>query len=158
AFQRTNVDIIPGANWGQRFWDAMQQATSVTVINEHYTAGGDVAHAYANLIQDGLALLRAQVLETALLPLVVWAGGQSDGPGDTASLVEHWRSQGREPEVIPLTSSAMTVTCQPSQTATLPKALGFSDYTAPPTGFAEQIKAMLFADVVGYSKLMEEQQ
>ena len=59
-----------------------------------------MVYEYANLLLDGLAILRAKMLDTELIPLVVWDGGVGDGPGGTSSLVQHWRSHGLEPEII----------------------------------------------------------
>lgn len=46
-----------------------------------------MTYQYANLLQDGLAILRAKMLDTEVLPLVVWNDGVGDGSGGTASLV-----------------------------------------------------------------------
>ena len=59
-----------------------------------------------------------------------------------------------KPEVIHLAPSAATSPLQSSPAVIPPEAPAVSGHT-PPSGFSEQIKAMLFADVVGYSKLTE---
>ena len=156
AFQRASVDIVPSAHWGRRFRRVLQHATSITVVNEHATVGSEVAYAYANFTQDGLVLLRARILETTLTPLVVWDGRQGDGPGGTASLVEHWRSQGRAPEIITLTPGAATSPPRPRRDVGKPATVAISASPVPTPGSPQEIKAMLFADVVGYSKLTEE--
>src|SRR2546426_963365 len=135
----------------------MPRATNTTGVHEHATVGSEVAYAYANFTQDGLALLRARILEATLTPLVVWDGRQGDGPGGTASLVEHWRSQGRAPEIIALAPGAATSPPQPLRDVGRPATVATPDSPVPTPSSPQEIKAMLFADGVGDSKLTEEE-
>ena len=117
-----------------------------------------MVYEYANLLLDGLAILRAKMLDTELIPLVVWDGGAGDGPGGTSSLVQHWRSHGLEPEIIDinrLLADAPPLT--PGAAAGPPAVPRDNAVASVPRGFTEEIRSMLFADVVGSSKIMEEQ-
>ncbi|MDP2045753.1 MAG: adenylate/guanylate cyclase domain-containing protein, partial [Deltaproteobacteria bacterium] len=89
--------------------------------------------------------------------LVVWDGGEGDGPGGTSSLIQHWRAHGVEPEIIDITRLLAETPPRP-EAAMAPAPVPQADTAAPvPRGFTEEIRAMLFADVVGSSKIMEEQ-
>ncbi len=158
AFQKTSVDIIPGADWGQRFQRVLAQASRVIIASDNRTTGNAVTYAYANLLLDGLAILRARMLDTEVLPLVVWDGRAGDGPGGTASLVRHWQSHGLAYEVIDITRLA----------AAPPEGAALSGLGRGPAGqdggpgspapdFTQEILAMLFADVVGSSRIKDEQ-
>jgi class 3 adenylate cyclase len=117
-----------------------------------------MVYEYANLLLDGLAILRAKMLDTELIPLVVWDGGAGDGPGGTSSLVQHWRSHGLEPEIIDLKQLlADNPPLAPGPAAAPPAAAPPETVASGSRGFTEEIRAMLFADVVGSSKIMEEQ-
>ena len=101
-FIKSSVSLIPGSDWGSRFEAVLEQASQVIIASENRASGNAMVYEYANLLLDGLAILRAKMLDTELIPLVVWDGGAGDGPGGTSSLVQHWRSHGLEPEIIDL--------------------------------------------------------
>ena len=102
-FLKTSVTLVPGSDWGPRFEAVLEQASQVIVASENRASGNAMVYEYANLLLDGLAILRAKMLDTELIPLVVWDGGVGDGPGGTSSLIQHWRSHGLEPEIIDIT-------------------------------------------------------
>lgn len=156
VFRKTSVDLIPQGNWGHRFSRVLKAATQVVVACEHRVSGSPVTYEYANLIQDGLAILKAKLLDTDLVPLAVWDGRPGDGPGGTGSLVKYWRRQGRPPELIDLTRFQVQTDLSDYSTEralipTLPSPE--QDLEALP----QEIVAVLFADVVGFSQLKEEE-
>jgi len=156
-FIKTSVDLVPGSDWGPRFEAVLEQAAQVIVASENRASGNAMVYEYANLLLDGLAILRAKMLDTELIPLVVWDGGEGDGPGGTSSLIQHWRAHGVEPEIIDITRLLAEAPTRP-EAAAAPALAPQTDTAAPvPRGFTEEIRAMLFADVVGSSKIMEEQ-
>ncbi len=157
-FIKSSVSVVPGTDWGPRFEAVLEQATQVIIASENRASGNAMVYEYANLLLDGLAILRAKMLDTELIPLVVWDGGAGDGPGGTSSLIQHWRSHGLEPEIIDINRLLADTPHQRPGTAAGPPAVPRSDAGASmPRGFTEEIRAMLFADVVGSSKIMEEQ-
>lgn len=157
-FQKASVDILPGANWGKRFKRVLEQAAGVSVASEHRASGSAVAYEYSNLIQTGLARLRAQMLDSELIPLVVWDGRPGDGAGGTASLVSHWRSHSLEPEVVDTTALVRAMGgVRPAGAARKPVVTPALYLSTTPAAFPQKIMPMLFADVVHYSKLTEEQ-
>lgn len=115
--------------------------------------------AMATLGEAALILgeIGADQLETELIPLAVWDHARGDGPGGTAAIVRRWRELGYEPDLINLADLLRqhgAVVAQPSDPSLTPSAPHPARRALP---FAREIRAMLFADAVGYGKLTEEQ-
>jgi class 3 adenylate cyclase len=157
AFCRHSVDIIPGADWGLRFDRVLEQAKSVVLASDRRYSANDIGYQYANLLMHGLAILRAEHLDTELVPLAFWDGGPGDGPWGTASFVSYWHRRGVSPDILDekglrdqgglSAPSSQGKRVRPSRPATS----GNAD------GREQVIRALLFADVVGYSSLSDEQ-
>ena len=158
AFKKTSVDIIPGADWSRRFDQVLARATRTIIASDNRSSGNEVTYQYANLLQDGLAILRAKMLDTEVIPLVVWDGQEGDSPGGTASLVQHWRAHGLEPVIIDI-AGLLTAAPEPTCAALTdpPGQRRVALVSAAPDACTQEIKAMLFADVVGSSRITEEQ-
>ncbi len=149
-FHRVSVDFA-GADWSQRFDRALLAADSITIASDHRARGSTSTFEYANLILSGMGRLRAQMLQTGLLGLAIWDHRSVAHAGGAASLVRLWEERGVDIQHVDLHGLRGT-------------AVGTSDRAAPlledeqlPAGFRHEIRAMLFADVVGYSKLNEDQ-
>ena len=156
VFMKQSVDIIHGANWVERYDSVISRALAVHEASSQSRINGSVLYEFANLMLHGLASVRAAQLETKLVPLVVWDGKSGDGGGGTASTVERWRTLGLEVEIIDLAeilSESLHLTSAPATIA---------DRTVVQTGestagFTQEIRALLFADTEGFSKLNDEQ-
>jgi hypothetical protein len=151
-FRRTSVGIAAG-DWGARFDRLLEHADSVTVTSDHRASGSKAPFEYANLVLTGLGRLRAQVLDTTLRGLAVWdPGSGSEGErGGSASVVSVWRQRGIPTEHVDLSQlrSPGDVSSRVRERA---------DAAPQPPGVAShELKALLFADAVGYSKLTEDQ-
>jgi len=100
-----------------------------------------------------MAALHAAQLDTEVVGIAVWDGNPGDGPGGTASAVGHWQSRGRRIDCID--------PAHPSESRSLdaltPQARGLAGPDVEPNDGAHRLRAMLFADAVGYSKLSEDQ-
>jgi len=135
-----------GGDWGERFERALAAADSVTIASDHRASGSMATFEYANLILTGMARLRAQMLDTTLTCVAAWDPGAAGAPGGTASIVSLWNAIGLPVEEVRLRDSAPAQSCSP---------------TPASTGSAgtprHELKAMLFADAVGYSQLTEDQ-
>lgn len=148
-FRRNSVDFGAG-NWAERFERVLSVATSVTITSDHRAHGSTATYEYANLMLTGMARLRTQVLGTNLLGLAVWDGRLSTSVAGAASLVRLWRS-----EHIDIEEVTVSVEGSPAVIATVDARSG--DGEQPAAGYSHEIRAMLFADAVGYSKLSEDQ-
>jgi class 3 adenylate cyclase len=116
-----------------------------------------VAYKYANFLQHGMAILRAQSLDTEVVPLALWDGKPGDGLWGTASFVAYWRSRGLKPEIIDASTligrKAVTRQERSENRSTIKK----EGLTLKGTGPKQNIRAMLFADVVAYSQIKDEE-
>jgi class 3 adenylate cyclase len=149
-FHRVSVDFA-GEDWSQRFDRALLAAESVTIASDHRARGSTSTFEYANLILSGMGRLRAQMLQTGLLGLAIWDQQSAVRAGGAASLVRLWEAQGidiRQVDLHGLRGAATGTTDRPAP--------AIADEQLP-EGFRHEIRAMLFADVVGYSKLNEDQ-
>jgi len=119
---------------------------------------GGVPFEYTNLLLHGLASIRADQLETQMIPLVVWDGREGDGPGGTASIVGHWREMGHKVEVIDL-AQILREECPEiniGPTATTNTQSQAEAIEVVPE-FATEMIAILFADAVQFSRLTEDE-
>jgi class 3 adenylate cyclase len=160
-FVADSVDLIPGANWVERYAKILDLAEEVTIGSEQRMAGGALSHQYAARLLEGMADLRAEELDGNAIGFALWDGRSAGGPGGTGETVERWRSAGRRVEVIDLRGLApdrepVTVTSAAGATpwATGSPAPSRQDARSQ---FEPQIVAMLFADARGFSALTEEQ-
>ncbi len=152
VFRKTSVERGPDAeDWGRRFDEALRNASSVVTLGKEASADNATAFEFGNRMIGGLARIKARTLDTRVVPLAVWDGRPGDGEGGAASFVNLWRALGAEAAVI--TPPAPATTAAPrAENSPLP---------APqpqPTAevFPQVIKAMLFADIAGYSKLTDD--
>ena len=154
-FRTESVDFRADGDWGERFERLLERANEVLVIGERPPPSGTSTFEYANLFMTGLARLRAQTLDTDLRGLAVWDGAGSSGEGGTGSLVSMWQDSGVSLEHIALSGDAASV--YQLQVSTSKQAADIPAIGAGKWSFEYKIKAMLFADAVGYSRLTEEQ-
>jgi len=157
TFKKDSVEIIPGSNWGDRFEKLLKRATRVITASDYTHKPDPALFHYSNLIMDGLALLRGQILGTKVYPLTFWNGHTGDGLGGTSSFVEHWQLGGRainriDSEIILQSSDPKPPAHVYTKSTKKP-----SRNNEPPSFFNREIIAMLFLDVKGYSRLNEEQ-
>ena len=146
-FRRASVDFA-GEGWTRRFERALESADSVTITSDHRASGSAATFEYANLVLTGLGCLRAQRLETSVRALVVWDRSAAGAGGGAASQVALWSQRGLEVDSVDLAA----LRGAPTRGAVDPP---LPELTSPRAGHA--LRSMLFADVVGYSRLNEDQ-
>lgn len=137
--------------WVARYQTILGRAAQVVTASMGRPASPEVSYEYANRMLTGLALLRAQQLDTQLTTLVLWDGEPGEGPGGTASLVELWRRRGLSVEVVDLNEvirrSGVDIVSSHAPT--------------PPAGarttedLTSRIMTVLFADTANSSRLGE---
>jgi len=118
--------------------------------------GSNVYYEFASLMLQGLARVRAEQLETKLVPVAVWDGKAGNGVGGTASTVERWRRLGLNVEVIDL-EEILHCECPglSGQAAAFPATV--SSQASEASEFAAEIRSLLFADAEGFCKLTDEE-
>lgn len=142
ARERFRQDIVrhAGASWGARF-DACLACSRTRIIEAASDeAGEDALYRYGSRIAMGLALVRARSLGTTALQLAVWDEGPPRGQAGTAVEVAAWRARGLETHVLHVERD--------------PAGGGPVD---PPPAQPRVLRALLFGDVKGFSKLQEAQ-
>ena len=151
-FIQDSVEIVRGSDWGKRLEKIIAQAIETQEVSRQRQSN-NVAYEFANLVLHGLASVRAEQLETKLVPVAVWDGKSGTGLGGTAGTVERWQRIGLNVEIIDL-EEILRCECP-----------GLSVSAASPTPasnpatseFAPEIRALLFADAEGFSKLTDEE-
>lgn len=136
------VSVEPGGpGWTDRFERCQRQAASVIHATRGEYLGDDSLFAYATCLAMGQALIRADFLAAPVTQVVAWDRTPSENDAGTAVDVEVWRATGRPTHVIGVPSSVV----------------GHTDRGRPPTGTPRTVRAMLFADIKGFSGLKESQ-
>jgi len=151
--------VLPaGAEWVKRFDQVIERATEVIVVSQRQQGDRSLAYEYSNQILYGLAQMRASQLETTLTPLAVWNGSPGDGRGGTATMVKYWQNQGHQVHIVDLKTLLKQSQVETSQVRAAQKDV-FSNGSdsAPIVELTREIMAMLFADVVQFSRLREDQ-
>ncbi len=134
------VSVAPaGEGWLTRFGRCFDAAVSVHLSTDGAWLGDSALFAYAHHLAMGLALVRARHLGTAVAQLALWDGRPARGVGGTGDAVERWQALGFP--------------------ATILSVDGPSDERspAPASEPGRVVRALLFGDVRGFSRLTETQ-
>ncbi len=143
------VSVLPsGRNWGDRFEtvyahiEAQEQLDrgSITYATEGGYLGDDSLFKYCADFAMGLAMVRARNLDAGIRMLAIYDGKGGPGFGTDKNL-EHWQAFGLPADII-----------SPVGVANPPRAPSTVTRKFPP----RELRAILFGDVKGFSKLHEE--
>ena len=151
-FVKTSVAIAGDGAWVDRFHKLIDQAASIRVLGELYMPGSATGFEYCNLAMCGLARLFARSLDLEITPLAVW-DGFAGAPGGTGSFVRYWRSHRASVKVVPIATKAPSMLTEAFETEANNDDDEFEAWVR--ASGRQEIKAIMFADVVGYSKLPE---
>jgi class 3 adenylate cyclase len=153
-FEKTSVAIAREGDWVERFHKVLAQAASIRVLGELYMPGSATGFEYCNLAMNGLARLFARSLDLEINPLAVW-DGFAGAPGGTGSFVRYWRKHRVPVKVVPIATKPPSMLTG-SETFETDADSDDDEFEAWVRASGRQeIKAIMFADVVGYSKLPE---
>jgi len=155
-FRELSVTGDPSLDWEGDFNRAIERAAEIVVVNEFSRTGDSLHFEYANLVMTGLTILHARSLGVEIVPIAVWDGTPARGAVGTGFSVEVWRRMGWKPHIIdPLrtTEDSSSTPLGRVSEIDVPSVMeqNSSDIVR------REIRAMLFADVVGYSKITEEE-
>lgn len=137
-FEGTSV-AAAGEEWVARFRRCLAQATSVSVVTGARHGDDDAAYSYCSSIAMGSAVVRAQFMASRAEQLAVWDGQSSNRTAGTAADILRWRATGLPTTVVPVRS--------PVDSA---EAHSIDEHP-------RAVRALLFADVKGFSSLTDEQ-
>ncbi len=149
--RKTSVELVPGG-WGKRFDRVISRASRVHVTSPRGASTDPIIYSYCNHVLDGLARLKAEHLGGDAVGLAVWDSSGEGRAGGTGELVRLWQAGRRAVDIIDLRA--------------IRRAAGFRDAPRPfrkprpvsarsPAQFSQAVKALLFADVVGFSSIPE---
>jgi class 3 adenylate cyclase len=155
-FMRDCVSFAPGGNWEVRWRRVIAEATEVQEVSQR-SGTNSIAYQFANRIVHGLASIRAEQLETSLVPLAVWNCDQGEGAGGTADTVGRWRNLGLNCEIIDLREILAAELPDLGARAVHSVESASAPPKEPAAAFSSEIRALLFGDAQGFSKLTEEQ-
>ncbi|THB67659.1 MAG: hypothetical protein D6E12_08125 [Desulfovibrio sp.] len=156
---------IAGSDWESRFLNIVSDLEKNNRVSYSSDwpigSGGADAFSFANQVMYGLALLHAIHLDTELFPVALWDGKPGDGGGGTADTVAWWLEKGHTVQWISTRDpDADEVLTTPGQAGECGKQCGImtEEVTAQMAleKFPARVMTMLFADVVGFSKLRED--
>ncbi|HEX4034409.1 MAG TPA: TRAFs-binding domain-containing protein [Solirubrobacteraceae bacterium] len=135
-----------GERWADRFDRCAAAATTILYATDDAFLGDDVLFRYGTELAMGLALLRARYLDANLRQLAVWDGQPAAGAAGTAIDVASWRRGGRACTIVSpdggISDAADRIEPYINDTG---------------AGRGRVVRAMLFGDVKGFSKLSDEQ-
>ena len=147
-FFRTSVapfEPVGRPTWKPLFERALEQAVTVRELGQVFEPSDDVGWEFTQEVTAGLALNTARMSRLDVQPVALWDGQSGRGAGGTQSFVELWRQQLRhDPLIIELPR-------QSSASGSIPQARARTEHQT----MRQEVKSMLFADIVGYSKLTE---
>jgi hypothetical protein len=146
-----------GAGWVERFDRCAAAATTLRYATDDAFLGDDVLFRYGTELAMGLALLRARYLDADLRQLAVWDGGSAAGAAGTSIDLASWRRGGRAVTwVTPEAPARVHDSEQEAEPAGEDAGAPADGGAAAPAGH-RVVRAMLFGDVKGFSKLTDEQ-
>jgi class 3 adenylate cyclase/tetratricopeptide (TPR) repeat protein len=153
-FVKTSVAIAGNGTWVERFHEVLARAASIRILGELYMPGSATGFEYCNLAMCGLARLFARSLDLEITPLAVW-DGFAGAPGGTGSFVRYWRNHRVPVKIVPIATKppSMLTGNEAFDTDTDGSDDEFEAWVR--ASGRQEIKAIMFADVVGYSKLPE---
>jgi class 3 adenylate cyclase len=143
-----------GADWLARFDHVLAKASSVTYATEGLYLGDDSLFQHASELIQGLASLRAQSLSVTPTMLVVADTSQAGATGGTLATLATWDQRGHPYRIVDL-MTIRDATPTPAKHTTAATPIATSPKPEPIAG-GRHIKSLLFADVKGFSKLLEQ--
>lgn len=148
-FLSTSVEFA-GPKWVERFDTLLENATSVRFATLENYLGDDLLFAYNADVITGEMLMRAERLEVKPEFLAVYDFDGSAPTGGSHATADSWQQQGFEVTRIDMAKLRADAELIPVQTQR-PLTRNKPNTVANPRA----IRAMVFADVVGFSKLGE---
>jgi len=147
-----------GHGWEQRFRNALKLVETVEYATQDRYLGHDMLLRFNNQIIDGLARLRARALLTDPHLMLVWDYAAPTGAGTAADFMDHWPDI-RRLHILDLDDLRGAHVAALAPAGGQPAAAGATTAAAPSPAVpvtSRVIRTMLFADIVGFSKLREE--
>jgi class 3 adenylate cyclase/tetratricopeptide (TPR) repeat protein len=155
-FCETSV-TFGGKTWVDCYRRVLERSV-VKTVSDRPLNFGEVAYDHANQIIHGLAVIYAQRVAASLRHLAVWNGEAAAGLGGTGDVVSHWQRLSQPidvlkvPNVQPARPLEQVVAATPGHSS-----LRSREAAIEIRGFGARVVAVLFADVVSFGKMSEDQ-
>ena len=133
--------------WGPLFDKAIGEAATLRELGQVYEPGSDVGWEYMSEVTAGIALHTAHASRLDVQPLVLWDGLPGYGAGGTDSFYGLWCRQLRVEPLVVRPPAPPHPAAQSGGERRTPR--------CERSVMQQEVKSMLFADIVGYSKLTE---
>jgi hypothetical protein len=153
-----------GPGWVDRFNRCLAAAASVRYATDDAFLDDDVLFRYCSELAMGLALLRARYLDADVRQLAVWDGGPAHGAAGTSIDVATWRRGGKPVTLVSTRTSEPVTEVEGSSGGAVAQPIwqetgegAPSDHLARGEARRRVVRAMLFGDIKGFSKLTDEQ-
>ncbi|MCB1566126.1 MAG: DUF4071 domain-containing protein [Xanthomonadales bacterium] len=146
---------VGGEGWVPRFEAAMAKVSRIDYAVPERHLGDDALYGYATTLIQGAARLRARDFDDAPRLLAVIDAEGGGGPGGAIDTVSAWKSAGLAVDIVDLTQLRSEAHVSGLETV---RAVPVREAGALDAGkvLHREVRTMLFADVVGYSRLSEE--
>jgi len=145
-----------GGNWVSRFERVLDHATSVHYVTNEGYYGDDSLFTFCNQVMLGFAAMRGRGLDEDPNLLVIW-DGEPGATGGTGELVEAWREEFNEPEIIDSKDIlAHLKEPEPVRVHSGETRPNFRPSFGESSHSVRSIKTMLFADVQAFSRVVED--
>jgi class 3 adenylate cyclase/tetratricopeptide (TPR) repeat protein len=138
--------------WEPLFDRALKGAATVREIGEAYEPSSEVSWKFLMEVTAGLAVQIARVSRLEVQPLALWDRQTGWKSGGTSSFMRFWHTElSQAPEIIDLPNAP------PPDPRALSgnMAVAMSSTRTELSIMRQEVKSMLFADIVGYSRLPE---
>lgn len=139
-----------GSHWIERFERALARARSVVEVCREPYVGDEVVLGFGNQVVDGMARLRGATLASPPCLAAVWDYLAEPSAGSPSDFIDHWGDPERL-RLIDLDSLRTATSVEPAEKP------GPATGSLATTPGVQRIATLLFADVVGYSRLRDRQ-
>ena len=144
-----------GDRWERRFRNALRLVDSVRFATEERFLGHDMLFRFGNQVLHGLARLRGGFIGADPYLLAVWDMMSGSLPGHAADFIDQW-GDATKVAIIDIDDLAAEHPAPDVPPAAVPAGPRGDGGLALAVERPRAIKAMLFADLVGFSRLGEE--
>ncbi|MFN2303105.1 MAG: TRAFs-binding domain-containing protein [Anaerolineales bacterium] len=140
-----DISVAPaGEEWVTRFENCIEKANHVMYATEDHYLGDDSLFHYTSRLAMGMAVQKSYNLATSVYQFAVWDGEPPTGPAGVAADIVYWKSRSL-PSVL-INSVSGDRVAPPHENTHI-------EFASKPG--QRTPKAMLFADVKGFSKLSD---
>lgn len=153
-FVEDSVEFAGSGIWRERF-DRQLAASRVVYASSSRPLDWGLAYEYANNLVHGMGLVRAGELGAEVRGLAVWNGQAGDGPGGAESAVRQWQQHGLEVHRVRIEMAGENPDIEVVPVSSQDCAPSLNEPPATRSRYVASVMSLLFADVVGFSRLTD---